>query len=561
MLFLPIVERELRAAARNWRTHYGRLVAGGAALLVSYSLIWALRQAVGGATAGAQMLATTSALVLTLSLFKGVNCTADCISSEKREDTLGLLFLTHLEGRDIVLGKLMAHSLRSLYLLLAILPILGIPILIGGVTGAELWKVSIALLNGLFLAVSIGLLVSSLARSQRTAYITAGAIVAVLAMALPAGAVLAQQYLRIPWLPLVLNVPSPMYALQMCFASSFGLSNNFFWTAILLQFSVSVASLLTACIALPHFWKIKAEASNGNDWRARATFGNPMQRAQRRLRLLAQNPIYWLNARDRFGALWPALFAVVTLAIAAFLILHYDIPKEPALVIMIAALGANDFSMRMRVGIIGSLRLGQDRQSGALEMILSTPLPVPEILRGQWKAIRQKLLWTYLPLLVLFGIGAHWVIPDAGGSVYLVWFFMLMSVGDFIAMGYVAMWKGMRLRNVQHASAGALLRVLLAPWAVWILVMALIHQSALLRPLLHSLEPHGEFALAVLVWMTSTCTAIYCARRNLLLHLREAATDRYSFEQRLSPLALLRRWSDSFLTFNLLRARRPPVLN
>ena len=41
-------------------------------------------------------------------LLSGVWFTADCLSEEKREGTLGLLFLTDLKGYDVVFGKLVA---------------------------------------------------------------------------------------------------------------------------------------------------------------------------------------------------------------------------------------------------------------------------------------------------------------------------------------------------------------------------------------------------------------------------------------------------------------------
>ncbi|HQU46125.1 MAG TPA: hypothetical protein PK867_25150, partial [Pirellulales bacterium] len=41
--------------------------------------------------------------------------TADCISSERREGTLGLLFLTDLRGHDVVLGKLVVAGLGAFY--------------------------------------------------------------------------------------------------------------------------------------------------------------------------------------------------------------------------------------------------------------------------------------------------------------------------------------------------------------------------------------------------------------------------------------------------------------
>jgi len=66
-------------------------------------------------------------------LFSGVRATADCLSEEKREGTLGLLFLTDLKGYDVVLGKLAGTSLNALYSLLAVVPLLAVPLLLAAV--------------------------------------------------------------------------------------------------------------------------------------------------------------------------------------------------------------------------------------------------------------------------------------------------------------------------------------------------------------------------------------------------------------------------------------------
>ena len=52
----------------------------------------------------------------------GVRLTADTLSEEKRNGTLGLLFLTDLRGYDVVLGKMITASLKSFYGVLAVLP-------------------------------------------------------------------------------------------------------------------------------------------------------------------------------------------------------------------------------------------------------------------------------------------------------------------------------------------------------------------------------------------------------------------------------------------------------
>src|SRR5947209_10079973 len=83
-------------------------------------------------------------------LLSGVRSTADCLSEEKREGTLGLLFLTDLKGYDIVLGKLMATSLSGIYGVLAIVPVLAVPLLMGGITLGEFERMALVAFDALF---------------------------------------------------------------------------------------------------------------------------------------------------------------------------------------------------------------------------------------------------------------------------------------------------------------------------------------------------------------------------------------------------------------------------
>ena len=74
------------------------------------------------------------------------------------------MFLTDLRGYEVVLGKLLATSLRGFYALLAVVPILAVTLLMGGVSGAQFWKTSLALVNALILSLAAGLFVSALSR-------------------------------------------------------------------------------------------------------------------------------------------------------------------------------------------------------------------------------------------------------------------------------------------------------------------------------------------------------------------------------------------------------------
>ena len=114
MSFLPIVDRELRVTARRPRTYWSRLLVAliaiviGAVLLGAYALTPQTQ-------VGQTLFWALAGLSFCHCLFAGRMATADSISEEKREGTLGLLFLTDLKGYDIVLGKVVATSLNSFY--------------------------------------------------------------------------------------------------------------------------------------------------------------------------------------------------------------------------------------------------------------------------------------------------------------------------------------------------------------------------------------------------------------------------------------------------------------
>src|SRR5437762_4252152 len=157
MTFLPIVERELRVASRRPPTYWRRSLS---ALVTIAICIWVWLTFGTGALEHERAQAlfyTISGLAFAYSLVAGAGLTADALSEEKREGTLGLLFLTDLKGYDVVLGKLTATSVSAFYGLLAMLPVLAVPLLLGGVTNAEFWRVALVLVNSFLLSLAVGL--------------------------------------------------------------------------------------------------------------------------------------------------------------------------------------------------------------------------------------------------------------------------------------------------------------------------------------------------------------------------------------------------------------------
>src|ERR1051325_7200203 len=112
---LSILERELRIASRRRWTFWSRVVTSLVAFGSGLFLVLRARRMANG-----QYL--FSALIFVsfwICLIQGVRRAAASISDEKRDGTLGLLFLTALRTIDIIAGKLSAVAIPLIQPVLA----------------------------------------------------------------------------------------------------------------------------------------------------------------------------------------------------------------------------------------------------------------------------------------------------------------------------------------------------------------------------------------------------------------------------------------------------------
>jgi hypothetical protein len=496
MTLLPIVERELRQRSRKWTTYWLRagagLIAGaltGLFLLIAW--IAELMKAGGGASAGiGQALFFALAwMAFVFSLFEGARATTDCLSEEKREGTLGLLFLTDLRGFDVVFGKFVARSLNSFYGLLSVYPVLGVALLIGGVAPAQFWRMTLVLTNTLFLATTTGVLVSALCRRQLTAWAgTLGLIFGVtvvpaaLSLLLPQASLLNQ----VPSLAPLANVLtsgtalalaeavgriSPATAFLEALSSGYGsMSAGFWWTLFAGQIAGWVM-LGLASFCLPRTWQ---EPNRREETRIKSRLSlaaSLSQAAARRKRatLIETDAVVWLAGRDQPSN--RVLWMVVLVCIAGALLL--------------SALGSTalfftgwwlwPFRLIFQVWLaFRACHFFVDaRNSGALELLLTTPLPERDLIRGQMTALRNYFLApliTYLAAEAVFTLLAALLVPDPAGRLIMTamtfWgtgWQIVRFVGCLFATVYTGMWLALVLKKPGQAFGLTLLLLLLLP--------------------------------------------------------------------------------------------------
>ncbi len=119
-----------------------------------------------------------------------------------------------------------------------------------------------------------------------------------------------------------------------------------------------------------------------------------------RRRLLNRNPILWLASRDRWVIVHIWLWMVIP--VAGWGWLAWFSWSFQGLNIAVVLAGAAALSWLTSFAVLAPSyacrQLVADRLSGALEMILSTPLTVKEISRGVWLSVARRFL---APLLVV----------------------------------------------------------------------------------------------------------------------------------------------------------------
>jgi len=396
MTFLPIAERELRVAARKRSTYWLRTVAASIALVIgSACLLLFSFGGVGPWGPGSMVFNAIMWLFVCIALGAGLFFTSDCLSEEKREGTLGFLFLTDLRGYDVVAGKLLATSLRGFFPLLAFFPIVAITLLMGGVTGTQFWKTSVALLNALFFSLAAGLFVSAISRDSQRALAATLFLMLFFIFAGPlTDSTIA--YIVGRGLQPLFSLSSPGYLFQI----AGGWGRTPFWSGLLTTQVIAWLLFAFACLLIPRTWQQKAgkTAVAAKTWAYAWKYGKTARRTKLRNRLLPINPVMWLASRERWQL--AGLWIIALLALGVFTLILLETPNRAwmaltypiNLFMLFLYLGAASQSSRFFV---------EARRSGLVELLLATPLNERKIVLGQWRALLRTFAIPVCIVLVL----------------------------------------------------------------------------------------------------------------------------------------------------------------
>ena len=545
MKLLPIAERELRVASRRRGTYWVRF--GAVALALGTASIIFLAMMRERPSEQAQVLFFTLAgIAFGYCLLSGALTTSDCLSEEKREGTLGLLFLTDLRGYDVVAGKLVASSVRAVSALVAMLPVLAIPLLMGSIAGKSVGQVAMVLGNTLFLSLAVGVLVSTFSRDSRhavggtiSAMVTLIAVVPLLrwlwleyvvrhvTVPPPPGSGPAAEPLA--WLLLANPVVSFALAMEGVFRAA--TPRPEFQTGLLIQHVLAWAALVAACVALPHRWRDRADSARSG--KAARTTSEPAAR-QARAELLEVQPFAWIIGRERRPILvtWAGLVVIALVWCWGF----FEVREEWLQgFIGLWTLFFGALWLKFRLAGVACRHLHEHRRTGALELVLCTAQTPASIVSGCLAGLRRVIfpaLATVLAtggLLMVAGVG-----QDRGGgesgellAIFVVGAGMLLL--DLWTLSWVGLWQGLQSQRYVRAYGVTVGSVLLLPWVLFVVSAVLAAVGVEVLQIGPSIDPQfgtivGWWTLlsvAVDAWLLTSC------RRRLLERFRDLAVGHF----------------------------------
>ncbi|MSU59438.1 MAG: hypothetical protein EXS35_14915 [Pedosphaera sp.] len=500
MTLLPVIGRELRAQARQRFTFTLREL--GVLGLLACGFFFSADSSLPQNIVGLRLFHTMHlTLFFTIWILVPLSA-ADCISRERREGTLGLLFLTPLKATDIVVAKSVAHGLRAGTLLVAILPVLTIPFLMGGVSWQLATIAALTNFSAVCWALAGALVASAGTRSGLRAMV--GAIVFSLCGML--GFMITAGYLAIFRVGNtgfgLFNWMSHLDEAAVIGAAFAGIANANIPTNALrvfsgpllpVMFEVAALSLLVLLLAVFFAaWQIR------RTWReappplwvqgVQRTFFTPViwkKSFRRWMRwTLNRNPIGWLERRTWTGRLvtW-AWFAIIISIYSAALsdnnfFQHSSTTQTTMAWLMMGSIAAS---------VAGSFR--RERESGVLELLLVAPMTTGQIIGG-----RLRGLWVqFLPAVAVL-LGIWWYFAQIFRDVeeYPKIFFF---AGTFLTLPVIGLYFSVRCRSYIGAFLLTLIFSLFTPY-VLLMMVSLFRQLAGLELEMYA-TLHGFWAGAV----------------------------------------------------------------
>jgi hypothetical protein len=393
---------------------------------------------------------------------------------------------------DVIVGKLAASCLGAVYGLLAVLPVMAVPLLLGGVSIGDFSRAVAAVCGTMFWSLSAGVLVSTFHTQVKSAMNQTLGLIMLLAALCPALGGMLTAWLENRWgsglesrlIASPLFMLSPGTAMFTSFSAIVSRTGGWWLYAGSLGSTVigGFFMLWIGARRLPKCWQDQVARSTPFRLADMLDPGaDPVTASSaRRTRWLSKGPIVWLVCRKWWRRNTPWFFIGAT--IAAYLGMGWYVGTDWWCAE--SFLGFSIFlHLVFKAWMSGeaSRQVFEDRRSGAMEQILTTPLTDKDFVNDHLRAaaeifVRPLALVLALDLLLFIAL-ARLTIPSEPNLSYWplcwlfrAWFLML----DAVAISMHGLWDGVSSRRIRHGGSTFGLVVVL-PWGLIALLASAIY--------------------------------------------------------------------------------------
>lgn len=485
MTGFPILDHDLKKRSHSGRNALWRILLSAGGFVVVMGFLQVGRFA--GWTPvrlGDRLFHVLSLLGIAYCLLAGLVLTADCLSSEKRQGTLQLLFLSNLPPSNIVLGKLVACSLPAYCALFAFFPLLALPFFLGGITPGEFWRTAFVLISLLTTSLVVCAWISAHSFSGRKALAGAASILAV--------------WFVLPWLwiptghqmPLAGWFPDPLH----------------FWIAARDQEFQKAPSLFHTRLAV--IWLATVLGCGWTIWSTNKLLNAPIKvhkaggqrfhrewsprELQLRERWYSLNPVAWV-ARQRAPLKLPILVFMIVFVGTGVTSLYWSDSLMSQPDVFMTYVFCLHGLLKLWLAWELSRCLSRDQSDGLLEPLLAAPLTEHQIVHGWITGLQTVFRWPVVLLLAMDFV--VWWTCDLSSWRYPLLAMMGTVVFDAFTLLWAGLYFGLIARNATRGLLQTVGLVLLGPWFCGLALLALL---AALQ--LQWLVPSSMFGLCI-VWV------------------------------------------------------------
>lgn len=387
---LPIVQREMQVAAR-WRTTYGfRALAAGVGILIA-AVAWLDSEMMNTTVNGQSLLWPVAFIGGSAAIWQGCIRASRSLSEERANGTLGLLFLTPLKFKDVVLGKFASASLLALQMAVVLAPVMTVTMLLGGVSFGEVARASLWVGNVTFFFICVSLLISSFTASEMSA--------TSLALVFAVGVTFLSA-LELEMTPSVFAgsqmLVSPLSALHGIKDSVYLGNPLTYWPGIVVGQSVGWFCLWITALSLKSNWhKPDVFPQLAFFWTRRAP---PVKKRGPAKVLGSHGPLEWLILRNVYPSA-PLVIVIICLLLS--------LPIGHSDMMQIMAFFAVSI-MIFGVVIHSALAVARAKKAGMLELLAVTPISDIQIVAGQVRGLCKLFLGPSLIALAWFAFFLPW---------------------------------------------------------------------------------------------------------------------------------------------------------